>query len=358
MPKTIKITKESQGPKAVGGAGERLDKFLTEYLKDGGTAESTSVLTRSQIKKLIKAGEILVNGKKATVHRFLKTNDIIVIPTPSTSLRAGSATKGSEVEESLRPTTKTEGSLHSPAGSVGMTRDIKILEENNNFLIIEKPAGLLVHPTAKNETDTLADWIIAKHPDLRKIGEDPSRPAIVHRLDKEVSGLMLIPKTQDAFDYFKSQFKQHHVIKKYATLVRGEISKDEGMINFPIGRSKSRRGLFAAISHKLGIEAKKAITTFRVEKRFKNYTLLEVQILTGRTHQIRVHLLAFGHPVVGDALYGIKIQGYKNIKTKLGRIFLHAKYLGFTDMNGNKREFESELPEELDNFIKGLVTGN
>lgn len=329
-PNIITITAESQG--------SRLDKFLVENLTE---------ISRSQIQKIIKAGDVLVNGKKASVHCFLKVGDSVVIPTEVTRFKKA----GNEAEESLRPLTK--GSLDSvrPGRTpLGMTREIKIIADEPDFLIIEKPAGLLVHPTAQEETNTLVDWLLDKYPELKKIGDSPERPAIVHRLDKEVSGVMIVPKTQAAFDSFKKQFQEHTIIKKYAALVYGEINKDEVEINFPISRSKTKEGHFAAHPQSQDLIGKKAVTRFNIIKRFKNYTLLEVQILTGRTHQIRVHLLAYGYPVVGDKLYiNRKIK-----PAKLDRIFLHAKYLSFVDLQGEKREFESELPKELSSFLKTL----
>ena len=315
--KIITITAENQG--------ERLDKFLVASLAD---------LSRSKIQQAIKDGTILLNGEQPSVHCFLKEKDTITFIEK----------KEAEAKPGAAPVKKSKHDGRK------LFKEIKIIADEPNFLIIEKPAGLLVHPTERNETDTLIDWLLEKYPALRKIGENPQRPALVHRLDKEVSGLMLIPKTQDAFDYFKSQFKEHTITKKYITLVEGEINKDEGEINLPIGRSKTKEGLFAAKPHSQQSEKdKKAITRYKIMQRFKNYTLLEVEILTGRTHQIRVHMLAFGCPVVGDALY-IK----KPSKKTPGRIFLHATRLIFQNLNGEEKEFNSPLPDKLKEFLKGL----
>jgi len=313
---------------------KRLDKFLTENLTD---------LTRTKIKKMILNGTILVNGEKPTVHKFLKEGDKIDI-------------KEEGIETSVNPPMsplEKGGTLSNSSNK--LFKKIKVITEEKDFIIIEKPAGLLVHPTGREETNTLVDWLMEKYPNIKQVGEDPSRPALVHRLDKDVSGLMLIPRTQDAYDFFKQQFKMRIINKTYTTLVHGEIKKDNDDINLPISRSKTKDGLFAAHpkvrGEKFVEKDKEAITEFITKERFINFTLLEVKILTGRTHQIRVHLQAYGHPIVGDKLYL-----NKKIKTKedLSRIFLHAHTLSFTSLDNKEYKFESPLPEKLDEFLKLL----
>ncbi|MFA5124767.1 MAG: RluA family pseudouridine synthase [Patescibacteria group bacterium] len=318
----ITISKESQG--------RRLDLFLVEQLGR----------TRSQIQKLIKSGAVLVNNDKPTVHRFLKENDSVVI-------------SAEPVKQIEKPTKGKKGSFVSSGfgwNDKQLWPSIKVIDDNDDYLIIEKPAGLLVHPTDQNETHTLMDWAIAKYSQIKKIGEDPARAGIVHRLDREVSGLMVIPKTQDAFDYFKRLFKTRQLTKKYLALVYGRVGQDVGEINFRIGRGKSGEGKFAAfpVAAEAGKEAK---TLFTVKKRFKNYTLLELEILTGRTHQIRVHLLALGHPIVGDNLYR-----NNRLKEKLrpGRVFLHAYCLGFKNQQDEEKIYQSDLPEGLAEILKKL----
>ncbi|MEI6288416.1 MAG: RluA family pseudouridine synthase [bacterium] len=317
------------------GQGQRLDKFLTNAWPEK---------SRSQIQKNIKEGLILVNKKESAVHYFLKENDVVSVVT----------VKKINPEEKIKTPTKPKATKKTKNE---LFKEIKIIEDNDDFMIIEKPAGLLVHPTEKQENDTLVDWLLVKYPELKKIGEDPQRPAIVHRLDKDVSGLMVIPKNQDAFDYFKSQFKGRQLTKKYLALVEGEVEREEGEINFPIGRSKNKDGLYAAkpMSQK-NDKDKTALTRFKIAQRFKNYTLLEVEILTGRTHQIRVHLLAYGHPIVGDSLYLPRHKNIKVLKHPLNRIFLHAFFLSFIDLKSQKQEFTSPLPETLNNFLKNLKT--
>lgn len=325
MKNNITIQKESQG--------QRLDKFLNEQLTD---------YSRSQIQKMIKNGDILVNDKTVSVHKFLKDGDEIQIKTQNQKLK-------NSTQNSKLPVTGNELLV-----TKNLFKEIKVISETDDFLVIEKPVGLLVHPTDKNETNTLVDWLIIKYPKIKSIGEDPLRPGIVHRLDKDVSGLMIIPLNQKSFEFFKQQFKLRTIDKRYRALVHGEVSKETDEINFSIGRSRTREGIFAARPPKteeLNDKDKQAITEFDVVERFKNYTLLEIKILTGRTHQIRVHFKAYGHPIVGDKLYF-----NKKLKTKkdLSRIFLHAHYLSFAGPDGQLYEFSSPLPEKLKSFLKSL----
>ncbi len=315
-PTSIKITEEHQG--------QRLDHFLVELKPE---------MSRTQIQKLIKEELILVNGKPSTVHCFLKADDEIQIRDKDTTVKeikpikkVSNAKKIEEVKE--------------------LFAQVKIVFENDDFLVIEKPSGLLVHAAPGNDSLTLVDWLLGIHPELSKIGEDPERPSIVHRLDKEVSGLMVIPKTQDSFDYFKKLFKIRALDKKYTALVDGDVIADEGAIDFPISRSKTKPGLFAARPNNQ--EGKTALTNFFVTKHYKNYTLLQVEIMTGRTHQIRVHLSAYGYPIVADPLYG------KETKVKPARIFLHASRLAFVGPDGKNYEFQSPLPKELSFFLLAL----
>jgi 23S rRNA pseudouridine1911/1915/1917 synthase len=245
----------------------------------------------------------------------------------------------------------------------------KIIWETNDYLVLNKPAGWTVHGGPGISGPLLTDWLHENYPDIDSVGDDPSRPGIVHRLDKEASGLMVVAKTNAAWEYFKKLFKSRQVGKTYWALVHGQIAKDEGVLNFSINRAKSGHRMVALpfagpnlIGKKhlnnrdLGLvrargEAKTALTKFKVLKRFINYTLVEVKIKTGRTHQIRVHFFAYGHPLLGDQLYATKKTKVKNEKTNLGQIFLVAKNLAFKDPAGDEKIFEIDLPENLENFL-------
>ncbi len=306
-------------------SGQRLDKFLNEKLKN---------YSRSQIKKMIKQGLVLVNGQGVTVHRFLKPGDKISLSFSSKVAKEESA------EEKIIPP--------------------EIIFEDHNFIVLEKPAGLLVHPTDKGEKNTLVNWLSEKYPKIKQVGEQKYRSGIIHRLDRDVSGIMLVAKTNEAFYQLKDQFKKRVVKKQYLALVYGHIYDSEGEIDLPIGRSKA--GKFVAHPRKKGFKFldadKVAKTKYEVLEYIKNYTLLEIQILTGRTHQIRVHLSAIGHPIIGDQAYKPKKKFFHWFQRKIkvidpGRIFLHSIKIGFYDLNNHWQEFESPLPKKLKDFLDG-----
>lgn len=239
------------------------------------------------------------------------------------------------------------------------TMDIRIIAETNEYIILDKPAGLLVHPTGKGETNTLAQWITDKYQELVTVGEDPARPGMMHRLDKEASGTMVIAKTQTMYEHLKFQFQSRTIEKEYIVLVHGKIAADEGIIDFPIDRgtegrmaARPKTRLRLATADKMQ-EGKEAVTEFLTDRRFARFTLLRVKIHTGRTHQIRVHMLAYGHPVVGDTVYYNKKLNLKRDYV-LGRLFLHAAKLCFVDIAGERVCYESPLPDALQNFLNDL----
>lgn len=293
---------------------ERLDKFLSIELPH---------LTRSQLKKMILSELVLVNDEIATVHHWLKNKDVVTL------LKSA-------------PEKRIEKKLIAP----------KILAETKDYLILEKPAGLLVHPTDRNETNTLADWLRAEFPQVKKVGDEPMRPGIVHRLDKDVSGLMVVALNNDAFDFIKKQFQDRSVKKEYLALVHGAMRADSGEINTPIERDKET-GLMKA--NKMAEESKTAITLYKVEKKFRNHTLLRLQIKTGRTHQIRTHLYSIGHSIVGDPLYRTKDLRKKKKTIENLRIFLHAAYLEFNDLENTRQKYDSALPKVLKDFLTTLT---
>jgi 23S rRNA pseudouridine1911/1915/1917 synthase len=294
---------------------QRLDKVLTENLP----------ITRSQIKKLILAGKILLNGELTSVHHFLRAGDEVKV-----------------LDSDIKHITRVK--KLEPNSAV----KFKVVFEDDNILAIEKPAGLLIHPTEEMEPKTLAAGLLAKYPKIAKVGDNELRPGIVHRLDKNVSGLILVTKTQKAFDFFKKKFQARKVKKIYTALVHGKMERQEGTIDLPIARSKTK-GKMAVKSQEQG--GKEAITNYTVVKQFNNFALLDVEILTGRTHQIRAHLNALQHPVVGDKLY---TQKWVKEKLDIDRPFLHASYLSFKNIDGKKLEFKSKLPLKLQKILNEL----
>jgi len=228
---------------------------------------------------------------------------------------------------------------------------LDIIYENDDFLIINKPSGLIVHPTTFKETNTLVHFLINYYPQIKNIGDDKDlRPGIVHRLDKNVSGLMVIAKTQEAFDHLKEQFKERKVKKEYYALVYGEVKEKKGIIDLSIGFSKRKSKIKMTVFSQN--KSKSAITEYEVLKKFPNFTLLKVKIKTGRTHQIRAHLNFIGHPILGDKIYRNKGLERKIKKINLDRIFLHSFMLCFYDLKNKWVEFEKEMPEELNEIIK------
>jgi 23S rRNA pseudouridine1911/1915/1917 synthase len=240
-----------------------------------------------------------------------------------------------------------------------------IISETEDYLVINKPAGLAVHAGGNLKEPTLTDWLIEYYPDIKTVGDDPIRPGLVHRLDKEVSGLMVIAKNQKSFLDLKQQFKDRTIHKEYLALAHGQISADTSVINFPITRSQSGHKMAALPigSNELLLrqsprprdqgnidswfKAREAETEFVVLQRFVNFTLIRVRIKTGRTHQIRVHLFAYGHPLAGDPLYFTKKLIGKNKKLNLNRVWLVADHLAFKDLKGETQDFTIPTPEEL-----------
>ncbi len=326
---------------------KRLDIFLVEKLE----------VSRSQAQKIISENLILVNDKlpaKSGVQ--LKTGHVVIVTEKTAKAKKAvakeKATASSSAQIKLEP---------------------KIIAETADFVVIEKPSGLLTHPTMAGETVSVANWAAKKYPSIKKVGDHVPRgihgklaknirPGIVHRLDKEASGLLVVARTQKMFNHLKEQFKNRTVEKEYYALVHDQVAKDWEILNFPIARSETSDRMAArpiSPSYQEGVGGvaageKEAKTEFIVEKRFVNFTLLRVTLHTGRMHQIRVHLLAYNHPLVGDPLYFQK-KRKRAWDEKLGRLFLHSTKLSFTDLGGNKQTFESPLPDELQEFLKTLA---
>lgn len=334
--------------------GQRLDIFLSEKLK----------LSRSQVQKMINLEQITVNNHlpKKTGDTMKEGYEIVIL----------NEAKRSKKSLSQSPNRQR---FFTSAQDDKLDLTPKVVAETTDYIIIDKPSGLLVHPTQANETNTLAAWLIKNYPEVKKIGDDPKvRPGIVHRLDKEASGLLAVARTQKMFEHLKNQFKNRTIEKEYLALAHGKVAKDWDEIIFPIARGENSDRMAArplaqakyvstlaviptevdeSLDKEMAPGEKEAHTEFFVEQRFVNFTLLRVIIHTGRMHQIRVHLLAYNHPLVGDPLYFQKKRRH-TWDEKLGRLFLHSTKLAFIDLAGEKKIFESPLPKPLQSFLSQL----
>ncbi|MBN1691845.1 MAG: RluA family pseudouridine synthase [Dehalococcoidia bacterium] len=285
----------------------RLDKFLASALPD---------LTRSHIQKLIKSGHVIVNGCQASPARRLKFCDLIDISIPPPAI------------SKLEPE----------------DIDLDVIYEDPEIAVINKPAGLTVYPAPGHAGHTLVNALLQRFPDLASFG-DSKRPGIVHRLDKDTSGLIVIARNEKARLDLVDQFRSRSVKKDYLVLVQGKLEPERGAIEAPIGRDPADRKRMAVVT--IGRAAR---TDYRVLRYLKNCTLAEVRIKTGRTHQIRVHMSAIGHPVAGDKKYGRSFIP--------ARQFLHACYLEIRlPGSGQIRSFSCPLPADLEQVLKSLDKG-
>ncbi len=291
--------------------GERLDKIL---------ANRFSNFSRNWIQKLIKQGAVFVNGKKADPDYRVKNADRLSF-------------------ELTPPPPKTE--FPKPDAKI----KFKVIHDEKDFAVIEKPSGLVVHPSDTVRWGTLANGLLHHWPQLEGVGEDPLRPGIVHRLDRETSGLMVVAKTQIGFNWLKKQFQSRLVNKKYLALLSGKTSKLKDEINAPVGRSASD-----PLKQSVG-GLKQAITFYEVVRRFNRFTLVEARPKTGRMHQLRVHFAYIGHPIAGDPVYASRrLRPPSGLK----RLFLHAFYLEFSLPSGKKKTYEIPLPKELETVLENL----
>lgn len=287
---------------------ERLDKFLSTAL-DG--------YSRSKIQSLIEDGYILVNNETKNVSYKLSVGDNI----------------------SFKEFPKEESDLASEA------IDLDIVYEDDYLMVINKPVGLVVHPGAGNTHGTLANGLKAYSDNLSDINGE-FRPGIVHRIDKDTSGLLVIAKTNEAHEFLSNQLVDHTLGRKYMALVVGNFTENEGKIIAPIGRDKTDRKKMS-VDLKNG---KEAVTYFKVIKRFKDYTLVECSLETGRTHQIRVHMNYINHPIVGDNVYGKnnrKLYDKGQLLTAYKIAFIHPK-------DKKRREYEVPLPKYFLDIISTL----
>lgn len=310
--KTIKIQKSQ--------SGQRLDKFLACFCSEK---------SRSGWQKSVRNGGVLINGKKKESDYILKEKDEIkILEIPLTPFDEGGKAKISQ---------------------------IKIIYEDDNVVVVDKPAGVLSHGASSSKNPSVVDFLLDHFPKIKEVGEDKLRPGIVHRLDKDTSGVMIAAKNNESFQFLKDQFKNRKAQKTYLALVYGNIEPKEGVVDFKIGRSKTKRGAQTAIDakKKLSIKSREALTQYKAIKIFNGYSLLEVFPKTGRMHQIRVHLKAIGYPVVGDKMY--TFRKYRKDKNAPGRQFLHASELKIMLPNGKKCIFKSDLSQDLKKILEKLV---
>jgi len=299
----------------ISDTGERLDTFLA-----GKTG-----ITRSQMQTLIKKGHVLVNATKAAQNYRVKAHDLISLSIPDK---------------------ETEG-------LVPESIPIEILYKDEYCVVVNKPPGMVVYPAAGHRQGTLMNAVSYLYRDLSAPG-GPLRPGIVHRLDKDTSGVIVIACNNQAYYDLIEQFKERTINRRYLALVDGNLKEDKGKILQSIGRSDSDRKKMSTRSRK----GKEAVTKWKVLKRFCHATFIEVKLGTGRTHQIRVHFASIGHPVLGDRTYGKKtdvtVKG--EYKIFFPRQMLHAELLGFIHpLTGEYLEFSSPMPEDMAERIRELL---
>lgn len=235
---------------------------------------------------------------------------------------------------------------------------ITVIFENKDFAILNKPAGIAMHLSSPQDTKTVVNWLIATYPEIITVGEDILRPGIVHRLDKDTSGICIIAKTQEAYLELKTLFKERLMQKTYIAIVHGHITPQTGIVHAAIARSLTLRKQ-AIVDKDLMVQGKirNAITPYQVTQSYDLYDIVEVKPKTGRMHQIRVHLASLGHPIVGDTLYGNKItRKIDKLNISLvSRHLLHATHLQF-NLFGESYEFSVPLPQDMEHFISTLGT--
>lgn len=291
----IKVTEENQN--------KRIDQFLVEQLQ----------LSRSKIAKMVQNNQILVNGKKTKNSYLLKMDDMI----------------------------QTEEYQEEPMNLTPENMNLDITYEDNDVIVVNKENGIVVHPAVGNPSHTLVNGLLYHSKELSSLNGE-FRPGIVHRIDAYTTGLLMVAKNNKAHEILAKQLEEKKTTRKYIALVWGVIKEDTGTIDAPIGRDLKDRKKMAVTD----VNAKDAITHFKVLERYQEATLIELQLETGRTHQIRVHMNYIGHPVVNDPVYG-----KKKLIDETGQC-LHAKELGFIHpTTGEYMEFEAPLPECFINIL-------
>ena len=285
--------------------GQRLDRYLVSVLND---------VSRTSAQQVITEGGVLVNGRPSKSGYVLRNGDKVQLV-------------------SLKPTNRLNNVKPQQIS-------LDVVYEDPDLLVVNKPAGMVVHPAPGHHEDTLVNALLARYPDIQENATD-QRPGIIHRLDKDTSGLIIVARNAATQAALVEQMKQHLIVKRYLALVEGIVGLDQGTVDAPIGRDPHHRQQMAITA----TGSREARTHFRVLERFAHHTLLLLELETGRTHQIRVHLKAIGHPIVGDPAYGSHsiIHG-----STLKRQFLHAYQLKFTHpTTGAFIELEVPLPDDL-----------
>ena len=285
--------------------GERLDRFLDSRCAD---------LSRSRIQALISEGSVTLDGKASKPSARVRASQMVVLRLPEPQ----------------------------PSALAPQRIPLSIVHEDADLLVVDKPAGMTVHPAPGHPDGTLVNAVLAHCPDLQGIG-GTVRPGIVHRLDKDTSGLMVVAKNDTAHRSLSDQLKARAFTKEYIALTHGSVTPLEAIIDAPIGRSSANRQQMAVTDR-----GREAVTRYRVMRRYPAHTLVEIRPATGRTHQIRVHFASLGYPLVGDATYG-------KADDRLNRHFLHASKLGFAHpSDGEYMEFTSTPSPELTTFLKSV----
>lgn len=314
MEETIKVAEENQG--------ERLDAFL---------AATQAELTRSAVQRLIEQGMVRVDGKEVKSSHKLSSGETVTLAIPPPE----------------------------PSAAAPEDMNLDILFEDADVIVVNKPAGLTVHPGAGISSGTLVNGLLGHCADLSGIGGE-IRPGIVHRIDKDTTGILVVAKNDAAHQGLSAQFSQHTVKRVYYALVFGSPKTDKGRIEGEIGRHPvDRKKMSGSARH-----GRHAVTHWKVLARYSGVTLLKLRLETGRTHQIRVHLSEAKHPLLGDSVYGgdARLGNIKDVKLRslikeLGRQALHAKTLGFIHpSSGDYVEFDSDLPEDMQRIIDYLDT--
>lgn len=294
---------------------ERLDKFLSAMLPDQ---------SRSYLQKIIKDGNVLVNGEPKKSSYRLEDGDEVTADLPEL--------KSPDIELENIP--------------------LDILYEDDSILMVNKPKGMVVHPSAGHYTGTLVNAVLWHCQGQLSGINGVSRPGIVHRIDKDTTGVLVVCKNDAAHNAVAAQLKEHSITRKYRAIVHGVIKEDEGTVDAPIGRHPTERKKMAS-----GVKnGKRAVTHYRVLERFQGYTYVECQLETGRTHQIRVHMASIHHPLLGDTVYGPAKDSHH-----LEGQTLHAMVLGLIHpVTGEYLEVEAPLPEYFENLLKKFraMSGN